>query len=415
MTTVSQSSLGGQVKQLDDGRVEYTPPPTSSDTSSEFGFVDSFNYTVTTKDGRSSIGVVFVTVLPVDDPQTAGKAALSVDVKDDAGDPVTSISAGSEFWVELSSQDLRTDPQGIYAAFFDVQFDTSAFEVVGDAEAMGTFVNGRTGTHGEGGWKDLGGFTDSTTPFGAGPQSVVRFRLRALRDDALTISVSPATGSAQETLLFGSNVPVTRSNISSSIVTIPAFAEVSGDAALLATLERFDVNGDDRLSPLDVLLVINRINAVMQGTSIASLSDTDSAGEDSDSLDVNVDGKISPLDALVIINQLNSSSESVARLLSPSTTPWIDISVLRAAVTTQAAAKSTAIAISGEGESAENATHIDADSLSNQVIGGNVQSAASWSSAVNHTLAESETFEFDLVESRSRSSRSIRNSLASRN
>jgi hypothetical protein len=66
-----------------------------------------------------------------------------------------------------------------------------------------------------------------------------------------------------------------------------------------------DVNSDASVTPLDALLVINRLNS----------SGTGPAGTHGH-LDVNRDGIISPLDALLVINRLNrpgdGEGESVA-------------------------------------------------------------------------------------------------------
>ncbi len=65
-----------------------------------------------------------------------------------------------------------------------------------------------------------------------------------------------------------------------------------------------DVNRDGDVSPLDVLIVINYLNA--GGSSLLP----GVIGLPEFSLDTNNDGSVSPLDALIIINQLNSSQLS---------------------------------------------------------------------------------------------------------
>lgn len=68
------------------------------------------------------------------------------------------------------------------------------------------------------------------------------------------------------------------------------------------TFNATDVNSDGVTSPLDALLIINRINALRLGTEVKSeawLYD-----------DVSNDGKLSALDALLVINQLNHGRTS---------------------------------------------------------------------------------------------------------
>lgn len=63
-----------------------------------------------------------------------------------------------------------------------------------------------------------------------------------------------------------------------------------------------DVSGDYRLSPMDAMLLINRLNAANSG---ASLDEYRGAGEAF--VDVNGDGRVTPSDVIVVINALNSN------------------------------------------------------------------------------------------------------------
>lgn len=65
-------------------------------------------------------------------------------------------------------------------------------------------------------------------------------------------------------------------------------------------LEPNDVNDDNRVSPVDALLVINTLN------DLRSNSISDSEGFE----DVNDDSRVSPTDALLVINQLNQVKDS---------------------------------------------------------------------------------------------------------
>jgi len=74
---------------------------------------------------------------------------------------------------------------------------------------------------------------------------------------------------------------------------------VSGNSARAQTnsLNRYDVNNDGLVTPLDALIVINRLNAGNQAVPAAASSNY---------WDVNSDKLITPLDALWVINYLNS-------------------------------------------------------------------------------------------------------------
>ncbi len=70
------------------------------------------------------------------------------------------------------------------------------------------------------------------------------------------------------------------------------------------TFNATDVNSDGVTSPLDALLIINRLNALQRDSSF----DSDAWIYD----DVSNDRKLSPLDALLVINQLNSDRQSTS-------------------------------------------------------------------------------------------------------
>ena len=67
---------------------------------------------------------------------------------------------------------------------------------------------------------------------------------------------------------------------------------------------RFDVNGDDAVTPLDALLIINYLNR-----SSGKLPELNA--NPSEFVDVSQDGFATPLDALNVINRLNAASRSV--------------------------------------------------------------------------------------------------------
>jgi hypothetical protein len=85
---------------------------------------------------------------------------------------------------------------------------------------------------------------------------------------------------------------------------------------------RTDVSGDGLVTPLDALLVINRINQSGEGESMPSLRE-----------DVNGDGQVSPLDVLLVVNQLNSgATELTTRSTETETNQSVDLSMAQADV-----------------------------------------------------------------------------------
>lgn len=64
---------------------------------------------------------------------------------------------------------------------------------------------------------------------------------------------------------------------------------------------RYDVNNDGIVSPLDVLLILNKINESGSGPLPPRTAENEHLGY----LDVNGDGNLTPLDALLVINRIN--------------------------------------------------------------------------------------------------------------
>ena len=79
-----------------------------------------------------------------------------------------------------------------------------------------------------------------------------------------------------------------------------------------------DVNGDQLVTPLDALLVINELNAAGP----RQLSAHRGTGGVPPFLDSNGDGYLSALDALLVINELNAQNGNAARLAESRTSRW---------------------------------------------------------------------------------------------
>lgn len=292
ITAVSGEQLQGSVRILPDQRLEYTNP-TSFDPNTNYWW-DSFSYEVTTVDGAK-----FTTMVSIYgqrsgmDLASNGSATISVIAVDDTHKAVTSTAKGDEFWVEVTMQDDRSNSQGVYSAYVDVTFDTSKFEIVGNVEYLGDFGNKLSGEKTSEGWRNLGGFRNSMIPSGVGPQSLVRFKIRATEDADLNMTVSPSSLPGFEMTLYGIDTEIPNANITTGSLQLPITR---------AKVFDYDVNSDGILSPIDSLIVINRLNresvdAAFSGTILASSGNA--------KLDVNQDGIVSHLDVLTLVNRIN--------------------------------------------------------------------------------------------------------------
>jgi hypothetical protein len=83
-------------------------------------------------------------------------------------------------------------------------------------------------------------------------------------------------------------------------------------------VDRFDVDGDGRLNPLDVVQLINRINSAGTGELPAPTGQLSPPPF----YDVNGDGRLSPIDVLQVINQVNlENGQAEGERIPPPTPP----------------------------------------------------------------------------------------------
>ncbi len=122
--------------------------------------------------------------------------------------------------------------------------------------------------------------------------------------DSGLITVSNLPGVVSASSAAALPIPLTTNGKSSSITAklSPTVAPLAKQASPSSTVPRItwtlDTNGDSIVSPLDALLVLNRLH------------DAADARESNDaSLDVNRDGYVSAIDALLVINHLNGADD----------------------------------------------------------------------------------------------------------
>lgn len=116
-----------------------------------------------------------------------------------------------------------------------------------------------------------------------------------------------------------------KENDNSLLVTVTATSLTSGDAVSSGftvavgskkspyqnPVEPRDVNGDGQVTPIDVLILVNRLNSSGPGP-LGGAGARGGSGEGTIWVDVNGDGIFSPLDVLIIINWLNRRRRLVA-------------------------------------------------------------------------------------------------------
>jgi cyclophilin family peptidyl-prolyl cis-trans isomerase len=114
------------------------------------------------------------------------------------------------------------------------------------------------------------------------------------------VTVTPPTGFVgQLSLIVGvrqTSATTTSSTIDSQVFTIDVRSSHQN------SVDQFDVNDDEFVTPIDALLIINHLNE-------SGVTEVDLLTSPPPFLDVNADCSVSPIDALLVINRLNSGGE----------------------------------------------------------------------------------------------------------
>ncbi len=294
---------------LNDDYIEYTPNIGTS------GF-ETFTYFIVTEDGiRSTAEVTLAINDSADD-----LVDINFVLVDQAGDPISAtngIVVGDVFGVQVNLLDLRgTDATSVFAGYLDMLYtselistintttdpvfgnDNFDFDVLLDEEFQ---ANAAVGTARRAGIIDeFGAFltqqvAESQSADVGNLMATVYFRADA--SGTARVVGSPADSFPfQDTLLSLENDPVPVNQIRYDVLTF----NISGPSGefIQNPARPADVNNDGDISPLDALLVLNRLALEAQNGQGEETSSTQQF------LDVSGNGELSPLDALMVLNAL---------------------------------------------------------------------------------------------------------------
>ena len=278
--------------------------------------VDRFLYQITTGDNVRSTAEVSVTV-----GNAAADDLVAIDfrVVNEAGAPISQLSVGQRFGVQVSLDDLRgpleTSVPGVFAGFVDVLYDAGlarptdildtpfGFDVVFTEDFN---VEAAVGTANVPGIIDEFGTLQRDTsgtanPLGAEPILMATIYFVAVAPGELRIAGDKADFSPfQDTLLYEPPEAVDPTRIRYDVERI-TIGGGEGETLRTNYVNPYDVNADGVVSPIDALNVINDLNrrTLAEGETAASGSKA------SHYVDVNGDGKVNALDALQVINYLS--------------------------------------------------------------------------------------------------------------
>jgi large repetitive protein len=266
--------------------------------------LERFTYLIVTDDNIRSTAEV--TIALGNQNATADVAFDFQLVANDGITPISGVSVGQRFGVQIFAEDLRSNPTFVFAGFLDVLYDagiirpsdtnqSDAFDfdvVFGSSFLSDPDVDSTASRPGI--IDELGTLRRSTSTNGANPDLLATLFFEAVAAGTADITGSPADSSPfQDTLLFREDDPIDVSRIRFDSVQIT----VGGGTLRNAVLPQ-DVNNDGDVSPIDALLIINKMSRIdspegEEGSLLASKY-----------YDVNGDNKISSVDAIQVINYM---------------------------------------------------------------------------------------------------------------
>lgn len=307
-----QISDNGTPSNFTDDRIIYTP-------NTNFVGTDSFTYTITDAQGFTSRATVTVHVGTQAQVQADDTVELRLSVTDLSGQPIDQVTVGSQFQLRGYVKDLRTSftDTGIFAAYQDILFNSDLVTVntKGTAPFFDVTYTSDYGSSTSGDIRipglinEIGSSQAISTPLGSTDKLQFIITLTARAPGVAEFIGDPADIKPfHDTLFFQPTNPVTLEQIRytrDSVTIVGATGGGSGEG-LTNPHNAYDVNNDGAVSPIDALILINKLNS---RNGIQSFSDQGASGESTPHyfIDVDGDGKLSPLDALSVINYINSS------------------------------------------------------------------------------------------------------------
>ncbi|MCA9122830.1 MAG: hypothetical protein KDB11_21725 [Planctomycetales bacterium] len=285
------------------GNEFYNQVTGSSDFNGPFTTSGSYRLSIKGQDGGNQPTPTPVPSDPNDGETEQEFAILRLVAVNENGDEISKIESGEDFYIQARAQDIRTNAEGVFSAYVDLEYDTSLVspEEIRHGELFTSDASGDLYSLGE--LNEVGGFQSSATPPGDIEQLVFVARFNAGAIGTAQFSLNPADELPDhDILLYGKNEAVESSKVRFEglqlEITDPNACQPHHNCDLAE-----DVNGDGFVSPIDALQVINDLNNA--GARVLS-------GDGGAYVDVSADGSVSPLDALLVINYLNRRSNTAS-------------------------------------------------------------------------------------------------------
>jgi large repetitive protein len=203
------------------------------------------NFSLTLTD---TAGNVRSTDFPINVTQTA-QARVRLEAVSN-GQALTSVSVGQTFTLRVFADDLRASATGVFAAYFDLNFDSAIVELDGASPItrLNAFeISPSGGTSTPGLIDDFGAARSSTTASNLQEVVVAEIRFRAKAAGQVNFSTDAAEGTGRSILLYDINtaIPVDRIGFGRTSIAVGRNFVASNDS--------FNFNEDSSDNTLDVL------------------------------------------------------------------------------------------------------------------------------------------------------------------
>jgi hypothetical protein len=144
-----------------------------------------------------------------DDEAPSGAVRMRLQITDLSGGDLTTIEVWQQFQLRALVEDLRSEPEGVFAAFLDATYNTALAGVSGPIVYGGDYPNGQQGDTATPGLIDEAGAFAGITPLGGGERLMwsVVFTANAQGEAVFTPEAADVLPD-HDTLLFGQGTPV---------------------------------------------------------------------------------------------------------------------------------------------------------------------------------------------------------------
>jgi hypothetical protein len=186
--------------------------------------------------------------------EVGDKVQMRLVATDNSGNPITKINLNDTFQLRALTTDLRTDGDGVFATFLDIEYPSQFASVIGAATYTSPYTNFKSGTTTTAGLMDEIGSMAGLSTLGTSEYPVFSVPMKATGEGTILFTSNPADViPAHDVLVYGENDAV-----SSDIITYGSYSlEVTAQGTLPFEEDFNDGIADDFSVTSGVFEVIN--------------------------------------------------------------------------------------------------------------------------------------------------------------